>query len=39
MRRKKRPNFKTSNVKGKIPTNTKETQGIIRDYYEKCMFK
>jgi hypothetical protein len=35
MRRKKTQITKIRNEKGKKTTNTKETQGIIRDYFEK----
>jgi hypothetical protein len=34
MRREKTQNSKTRNAKGKIKTNSKEMQGIIRDYFE-----
>jgi hypothetical protein len=34
MRRKKTQISKIINKKGKITTNTKEIQGIIRDYFE-----
>jgi hypothetical protein len=34
MRREKTQISKIRNTKGEITTNTKETQGIIRDYFE-----
>jgi predicted solute-binding protein len=34
MRREKNQINKITNFKGEITTNTKETQGIIRDYFE-----
>jgi hypothetical protein len=34
MRREKTQIHKIRNKKGKITTNTKEIQGIIRDYFE-----
>jgi hypothetical protein len=34
MRREKTQINKTRNKKGETTTNTKETQGIIRDYFE-----
>jgi hypothetical protein len=38
MRREKTQINKIRNKKGEITTNTKEIQGIIRDYYEN-LFK
>jgi hypothetical protein len=35
MRREKTQISKIRNAKGEIITNTNETQGIIRDYFEK----
>jgi hypothetical protein len=34
MRREKTPISKIRNAKGEITTNTKEIQGVIRDYFE-----
>jgi hypothetical protein len=34
MRKEKTQISEIRNAKGEIPTNTKEIQGIIRDYYE-----
>jgi hypothetical protein len=34
MRREKTQSNKIRNVKGEITTNTKEIQGIIKDYFE-----
>jgi hypothetical protein len=34
MKREKTQISKTRNVKGEITTNTKEIQGIIREYFE-----
>jgi hypothetical protein len=38
MRRKKTQISKISNEKGEITTNTKEIQGINRDYFENLYF-
>jgi thymidylate synthase len=38
MRREKTQTDKIRNEEGKIKTKTKEIQGTIRDYFEKCIY-
>jgi hypothetical protein len=38
MRKEKTQISKIRNTKGEITTNTKEIQGIIRDYFENLIF-
>jgi hypothetical protein len=39
MRREKNQTNKIRNEKGEKTTSTKEIQGIIREYFEKLIFK